>query len=391
MTDIAKKNGRTFRAIYSLAFFLALTISFPAYINSTFLEQYISESMVGILYTIGSILTLVVLINMPRIVRRFHNYHVTIALGILQILFLFTLAFSKNIYLLVIAFSCYLAVMSALWFTIDLFLENYSQNKSTGEIRGAYLTITNIAWIVSPLAVGTILSDSNYWRIYTIAALCIIPVMFLAYFRLRSFRDPNYETIPFFSAIKQSWKNKNIFKIFSIEFLLRFFYSWMVIYMPLYLHNHVGFEWQEIGAIFTIMLLPFILFETPVGTLADKKWGEKEFLSIGIAIISISTVAIYFIDSTNFLVWTALLFVTRIGASIIEIMDESYFFKQIDGTDASLLEVFRNTHSLAYIISPIVAMIVLSLFGNDYRYLFLALGLIMATGLFQSLTLKDTK
>ena len=63
----------------------------------------------------------------------------------------------------------------------------------------------------------------------------------------------------------------------------------MVIYTPIYLHEHIGLPWSDIGIIFTIMLLPFVLFEFPAGKLADGKWGEKEPPIIGIILIAVST------------------------------------------------------------------------------------------------------
>jgi len=384
-----RKNDGVFRVMYILTFFLALTISFPAYINSTFLEQY--TPMVGILYTVGAAFTLVFLINMPRILRRFGNFRTTIALLVIQSALLLTLAFSRNVFFLIGAFISYLTILSMLRYNLDIFVESYSQDADTGGIRGAYLTVTSLAWVLSPLAVGFILSDSQYWRIYIVAALFEIPIALLLYFKLRMFKDPEYEMFPLLETVRVLKKERDIVKILSTEFLLRFFYSWMVIYTPVYLHNEIGLAWREIGIIFTFMLLPFILLELPVGTLADKKWGEKEFLSIGIVITAISTGALAFVDSTSIIVWSALFFATRVGASMIEVMDETYFFKHIDGGDAALLSVFRNTRSVAYIISPIIATLLLPLFDNNYRYLFIVLGGIVFLGLLQSLTLKDTK
>src|SRR5690606_23149335 len=117
----------------------------------------------------------------------------------------------------------------------------------------------------------------------------------------------------------------DILRIVRVDFVLRFFYAWMVIYTPLYLHNYIGLEWSSIGVIFTIMLIPFALFELPLGTLADRVYGEKEILIAGLAIMSISTISLFFITSSAFVVWSVALFLTRVGASAVEIMSETYF------------------------------------------------------------------
>ena len=58
----------------------------------------------------------------------------------------------------------------------------------------------------------------------------------------------------------------------------RLTYAWMVIYTPLHMLD-LGFTWEEIGQIFTIMLIPFVLVEYPAGWLADKYIGETEMMS----------------------------------------------------------------------------------------------------------------
>jgi MFS family permease len=136
------------------------------------------------------------------------------------------------------------------------------------------------------------------------------------------------------------------------------------------------------------MLLPFILIEIPAGKIADRWIGEKELLLAGFIIMALSTMVIPFIGTASFILWTTILFVTRIGASLVEIMTESYFFKHVKGDDANIISFFRMTRPLAYIAGPIAAIIALQFF--PFQYIFLVLGIIMFLGLKYSLALKDT-
>ena len=173
------------------------------------------------------------------------------------------------------------------------------------------------------------------------------------------------------------------------QFILRFFFAWMVIYMPIYLHVHIGFSWSEIGIMFAIMLLPFALLELPAGKIADRWLGEKEILSAGFLIAALFTILVSFITSNNFFIWTATLFMMRVGASLIEIMTESYFFKHVQGDDNNIISFFRITRPAAYIIGPIVASI--ALIFLDLRFIFIILGLILFSGLYYSFRIEDTK
>jgi len=387
MFNISKKDGK-FYAIYLLGFLFAAHLALPAYINSTFLSQYSPEKFVGILYTIGSIVTMFILAIMPFILRRFGNYRTMLVLSIADIILLLGLATFKTIILLAPIFILTLVIVTLIYLNLDVFLESNSSDGHTGSIRGKYLTSMNFAWVISPMIAGFILTNGDYWKIYlTAAGLMTIAALLLVYSQ-KSFKDPKYDRVPFWKTFMQVKRRANIYRIFMANFLLRFFYSWMVIYTPIYLHEYMGFDWSSIGIMFTIMLLPFVLLEIPVGKLADSKWGEKEFLTIGFVIIAISTVTLSFMTSTSLILWVTVLLVTRIGASIIEIMTETYFFKQIDGTDTNILGFYRNSRPLAYTIAPIIASGLLIFI--DYKYLFIILGTIMFLGLRYSLTLKDT-
>ncbi|KKR45873.1 MAG: Glucose/galactose transporter [Parcubacteria group bacterium GW2011_GWA2_40_14] len=163
----------------------------------------------------------------------------------------------------------------------------------------------------------------------------------------------------------------------------------MVVYVPLYLEKYIGFSWTEIGIMFTIMLLPFVLFELPVGELEDRKYGEREFLTIGFVIMGLSTLFISFITLKSFWIWTTILFITRIGASFVEISTESYFFKHVNQEKPDVISFFRITRPLSFIVGPVIATIALQFM--PFQYIFIVIGICMILGAHYSLALTDTK
>ena len=126
-----------------------------------------------------------------------------------------------------------------------------------------------------------------------------------------------------------------------------------------------------------------------LGKIADARLGEKELLTAGFIITGIATMSLTFVVSSNIMLWAALLFMTRIGASFIEMMTETYFYKKIDATDTHLMGYFKNLRPLAYLIAPTTATIFLVFF--DYKYLFLIIGIVMISGVRYSLSIVDTK
>ena len=182
--------------------------------------------------------------------------------------------------------------------------------------------------------------------------------------------------------------NPSLHKIFACAFILNFFYTWMVIYTPIFLHDHVGFSLGAIGMIMGIALFPFVLTQAFWGKISDKFWGQKEILTAGFLITGLSTIIIGLYDIKNLYFWIAILFMTRIGASMIEVMVETYLFKKINEKNTDIMSAYRATLPLAYIISPVVASVFLIFF--DVPNMFILLGVIVIVGIRYSLSLKDT-
>lgn len=138
-----------------------------------------------------------------------------------------------------------------------------------------------------------------------------------------------------------------------------------------------------------IALIPFIIFEVGLGRIADNRLGEKEILTAGFILMAITTAGLSWITTSSVLVWAGVLFLTRTGASMVEVMTESYFYKKVGPEDSHLITFMRTIRTSAYIVGPLLGSLVLSFI--DYRYLFLVLGIIMLTALPYALTIKDTK
>lgn len=388
MRHLERTNNNTLYAICFIGFVFTLHHALPVYINSTYLSQYVSEKNVGLIYTFAAIATIIALSSITTLLRKFGNFKTVTTLILGQAVALTGLIFSPNTLWVIAAFLAYTVCVNLIVFSIDVFVESESDNRFTGGIRGLFLTSLNMAWVLSPLLVGALVATDDYWKVYAAAIALLFPFLFLLHKNLRTFKDPQYPTTSFKASIRKVWNNKNFYHIFSITALLNTFYAWMVIYTPIYLHEHIGFDWETIGFMFTIMLLPYVLFQFPLGKLADSKFGEKEFLGIGFIIMSLSTISLSFIGKEAWM-WIVLLFTSRIGASIAEVMVETYFFKQIHTKDSNILSLFRMTRPTAYIISPIITFV--GLYFLDYKYLFTLLGILMIYSLRFIIPMKDTR
>lgn len=390
LTTKSFKEKNFFAVVYIATFLAAFHAFLLVYINSSFLNQFVSEKYIGLLYIIGSLSSIVAMIIIPVILRLIGNYFTLTLLTIFEIFILFGITFAQKTLIVLPLFIAHLMISQIIFINIDIFFESFQKKEmNTGSKRGVILTIINLGLILSILTAGFILTNNDFWKIYLASAFIMFPFLVIILIKFRKFKDPVYNKLKTIDTIKKIRENKNIKNIFMTQFFLKFFYSLMVIYMPIYLHNYIGFSWSKISIIFTIMLLPFVLFEIPAGKISDKWLGEKEILLIGFIITALFTAIISFISIPSFLLWTIILFLTRIGASLIEISTESFFFKHVKGEDANIISFFRINGPLAYIAGPVIAIITLQFIA--YQYIFFVLGIIMLIGIKYALSITDTK
>lgn len=387
--QISDFRKSTLFILYTIGFIFSFTLAIPAYVNSSFLQSLTSEQAIGIFYTISSIFSLTTLILLPKVLKKYGNYKVILTFSILFFINFLGLVFFDNRFLLLACFLLVGSMATAILFCLDVFIEHNSLNVKTGSIRSIYLTCVNLAWLFSPWFAGVLVGESSYRVVYFVVALIMMPVILIISSSLSNFEDPEYKTFNIFETIKSINTNYNIKNIIISSFLLQFFYSWMVVYTPIYLNQYIGFSWGDIGIIFSIMLLPFVFIQIPVGFLADKILGEKEILTLGFIIMAISTAVIPLIQNNNLFLWAAVLFMTRVGAAMVEVMNDTYFFKKVSDKNLNLIKFYRAVNPIAYIVGPMLATIFMIFLPISNIYYIL--GLLMIFGLRYSLAIKDTK
>jgi MFS family permease len=393
-----------FLALSAMMFFLSAQVSLTIYIDSSYLSQTLAhmtgflgahspERFVGILYTVASLITLLALVFAPKILRALGNYRATLVLLIAHTILLLGLALFDHALMIVPMFVFESALVSLLYFNFDVFLERYSKDKDTGRIRGLFLVIGSIAWFLPPFFAGHIVEMYGFSQVYLLAGILIIPSILIIMKYFKQFEDMTYVDVPFFFTQDRSPAHHHIQNILTLNFFMHTFYAIMIIYAPLFIKSAAGLSHEQFGLMLSVALTAFIVFPYFAGVLADKYIGEKELLVGGFALMAISTAMLAYIISNSalFLVIGMLLFIGRAGASVVESMTESYFFKHIDGRNAGLIGYFRRSRPLAFIVAPALASLLLSFELISMQGLFYLLGALMATASVYALTLKDTR
>lgn len=379
--------------IYAASLLLVFHTYLVAYINSSFLEQFIPDTAIGAIYTIGSALSIIIFLFISSVLRKVGNYKLSLGLLLLDFVSVVGMAFSHELRVAIPLFIVHLITVPLIIFNLDVFMEEKigDSEHSTGSKRGLLLMMISLISATSPLISSFLMggSISTFTYPYLLSAAALIPIVIILLFFFKDFSDPEYNEINLFSAIRTFWKNLNIRSVFLAHFVLQMFFMLMVVYTPIYLTHHIGFSWGQFGVIMFLAQMAYVLFEYPIGYIADRYIGEKEMMGFGFLIMAIATSWMTFVTVPSLLVWTIIMFTTRIGASLVEVTTESYFFKQTKSSDAQVISFFRITRPLAYVVGAMLGS--LSLLYFPFNLLFVVFASFMAIALFFTLNIEDTK
>jgi len=375
------------KIIYLAGFLFSLPLALMSYINSSFLSLFVRSEMVGLTYTTASITSIIALLIAPHILRRMGGYKFLLTVIGLDALTVLTFVVAEKTWIVITAFIAGFALNMIIVFSLDELLKIFSKNSGMGGARGAYLALTNLAWILSQIIfIFTAMEGAFSFRVIYSFALLIMGIFFvLVLLALKDIADPKYDRIKSFKYVRSFLKNKNLRRAYGLNLFLQLFYSVMVIYTPIYLSVHLGFSWREIGAIFAIMLTPFSILPFMEGAYADRV-GERKMLMVGFFIAGVATLSLFFIRSPEIWVWAIALFMTRVGAATIETMSDAYFFKHIKPENEEWVGVYRSAPGAAYVIGPLAALAIFALVPS-FNFIFVILGTVLLYGVYLASTI----
>lgn len=389
----AYSSAQELRMLYGAIVPNSLHWAIVLYINSTYLEQFVSGKTVGLLYTVSALVTITLFLNMGRIISHTGKHTILIALSCIAAIALVGLGLSHTALISIPLFIIHQAVAPLILFNLDLYMEEAigEEEHSTGGREGLRLTIMSFAGAVAPLLSGYLIGSGTpqFERVYFTSAFLMLIFVAIIVRSFGSLSDEKSPHLALASGIKRLWEHKDIRSVVGAHFLLQFFFAWMVIYTPLFLSQVIGLDWEQIGRILFVGLMAYVLFEYGIGVIADKWIGEKEMMALGFLIIAVATSWFAFIDGAGVALWMFAMFMTRVGASLIEATTESYFFKHTRSNDTTIISFFRMMHPLALVSGSLIGSLTLAFLPMNL--LFVILGFIMIPGFFFAMMLHDTK
>lgn len=380
-----------FTTLVIINFLLAMAWSTSSYVNSSFLSRFFNPETVSIIFSLSAAVAIFALIVIPPLIHMVGIRILAISIIPILMLAIILFGFSQNWFHAGLFFIIQVVGLYLFSYISDLYIEKVTVNESkTGNTRSIFLTSGNAAIFVSPLLIGLFVINDFYLPLYIFAAVILIPIFFFAITALKYITPKNPPRGLFIESIKELLCcRQSILYVIGASLLLNMFYAWVIIYAPLALIQIGGYSWQTIGFITAVALLPYIFLEIPLGWLADNYIGETEIMAVGFAILALSLIGIAFIPLSNLLLWSIPFFFARVGGAMVEIGSETYFFKQVNETNTTLVSIFRVMRPAGLLLAPLVALMFLPV--TNLQIVFAVFASIMLIGVPLSLKIWDTK
>ena len=362
------------------------------YITTPFLATVMPEQYVGFVLSLGAAITLIVFPFVPRLVRILGPRRLALWSLALSSSLLLVLALYPIVPIVIAIVALFLALAPITAYFLDLLLEAATEGEGqTGRVRTVFMTFGNLAYIAGAFGVGLLLGEMNtYARVLYVAAVSLIPFFLLLLFvRIPDGKPPVFKHI---LEVAHCLIKDPDFRAVGLAYgTLQFFFCLVPYFTPLYLANVLNIPWSELGWIYALTIIPFILLEYPAGYIADRYYGDKELMAIGFLIMGGATAAIAFTTAaTSLVAIAAVLVVTRIGAAIADAMCETHFFRRVSDRDANTVGVFRMIRPVGALLAPLTASLLLIV--SNFNVMFFTVGCaLIVVGVAASLSIKDIR
>lgn len=346
--------------LYIYSFLVSIHIAFVVYTGSTFLSGIFGQENIWIIYSAAASLTLLLNFSITTLLRYFKIEklnNLALILAGLNLLFLSFSDFPFNIFL---SYIIYIALSEYLLMLSSIMIEDLSRDAVTGSIRGRFITMQSLAYVISPFFTSFLIKYFGISYIFLFSGFCIFCA--LIYFRINIRNLPNISIHDksFFISLKQIWKNYDLrVSIFSL-IAMNVFFVGAVVFLPFKMAS-LGIPLTTyLSVLLPIALLPFLFIPNILGHIEDQMKDEKQFILIGLFGLLFILTIFAVTTSTSLILWAIILFISRIFSSITETSTNSYFFKKINKSDTAVISIFSSSSQIAYLFfSPILFAILI--------------------------------
>ncbi len=384
---------RTILALLMAArFCFGFATAFLLYIAASYFQSTQLLRDEGLFFFIISLSVLCVLLVLHRIIARYTRVRVFLALHTIALLACGMVIVRTSPMVEVLAVVMFMIVTTLLLVVYDMIVESYTNDRDDGRVHGALLTLWNAGFIIGPFVAGVVMARGGIEEIFAILlGVYAIALMIMAPVLPTLHRLNHVTRNGVISLMRRAFSFRWFQHVYGVAVILHTFYVVMVVYVPVHLLSQ-GFSVSQLGVVFTIALIPFLVIEYPAGLLADTRFGEREMMLLGMVFLFGSVVAMGMTAvGLPLWAWASLLFISRIGAAFVESMSEVFFYKHVDADDVGLIDVYRTAAPVAYVSVTAVVGVLFVIGGMTHIAIPLSLLVVVfVIGIYLAATMHDT-
>lgn len=359
------RSERPLGVIFMLTFLTQLGYAVITPFLALYFSRYVPVGVVGLIFAGTYGLNILANIFSAKIIERIsERKSLVYALGGAAGAIAFV-GFAGHVIGIVILFALYTFLLTVALYNIDLYIKQYSAADSLAGNEGKLGMFGNLGWLVGPFIGSALAVQFGLPAVFIASAAATVAALILFVEARPHDRDLVKPSAGSFGqAVRNYFRDPELVKLYIISFGLSFFYgAWN--FAPILLAGR-GLSLGDVGIVYGLSALPWVLFEYPVGRLADRRFGERIFIVIGFALMAAATITF---GGSRTAAWViGALFVGIIGSSLIERTHAAKFYRQASAADVEQISVWRTSTGLGFIIAPLLAAWVLSLASLEFYF-----------------------
>jgi len=139
-------------------------------VASTYFQKNSQTQEVSLFYLLAYAVVLVILLNLHKSVRAWGKKNIFLLAITGRTLLMVVLYFSQQVAVNLLSATAYIACSYLTYVSLDMILESFSRDQSTGRTRGLNLTLASWGFIFGPFISTTILAKFGFTGLFFILA-----------------------------------------------------------------------------------------------------------------------------------------------------------------------------------------------------------------------------
>lgn len=331
------------------------------------LEIFKSSAVVGIYVAIYSVFCFVVGLFANEILRVFSKVRVFFFALLMMAICYAMMSFSilpRTFVILDYTTGIAITLSSML---IPLFMSDFSKNIGMARLNSRYHLWLNVGALFAPmLAVWVADLFGNRAAFFASAVIYLIAWSVFKYFKIVQ-EDKQIKPVNPRKTFRALWKNTvQFFRVPGMvrAYLVNFGYyslrAMRVLYVPILVVEN-GFDKDVLGWVLTLGIVPYLLLSEFMGR-AVRRFGKTIWLMLGFGSFALLSAVATIVTGVPLLV----IFVAwQVSGALMESVHDLLFFDGMGrAKQAKYYGVFRTSSNLPNVIAPMLAAVVISLFGT---------------------------